>query len=286
MHKISYLFLIFLFVTTTEAKINKYNFNMLTHNENFLLFGGYTNNNLTEKFWDSSGNRDYAKDYQRDKNEAQFQISFKIPLAENFLYTNADLFFAYTQNSFWQVYDKTHSSPFRETNYMPELFLQWYPEYKIANSYLKQIRLSVIHQSNGQDLGDSRSWNRTQLQFLFQQGNFMYGVDIWDRWNENAKTNSHQTSGDDNPSLIKYLGRQRLFLRYKIDDYQISLSHQNDIFDYDSSKGNIKLDLTIPSFNDHFDFFIRYFNGYGESLIDYDVKIKRISFGVIFSSWN
>ena len=286
MCRIFLTFYLFFFVTIVEAKSTKYNFNIISHNENYLFFGGYTNSILKEKYWNDDGKRNYEKDYNRDKNEAQFQISFKIPLRENLFNTKADFFFAYTQNSFWQIYDKSHSAPFRETNYMPEFFLRWNPDYKIGDSTLKQINLSLVHQSNGQDLGASRSWNRTQLHLVLENQNFTYGIDIWDRWDEDAKENYHDSRGDDNPNLEQYIGRHRLFMKYELDNYGLSISHQNDIFDYHSSKGNTKFDITLPSFNKKFDFFIRYFNGYGESLIDYDVKVKRVSFGIIFTSWN
>ena len=63
------------------------------------------------------------------------------------------------------------------------------------------------------------------------------------------------------------------------------LSHQNDIFNYDTNKGNTKIDITFPSMNSNFDFFIRYFNGYGESLIDYNIKLERVSFGIMIADW-
>lgn len=265
---------------------NKYSINLMGHHQNFILMGGYSNSNLTEKHWDSNGARDYKRDYQRDAYEAQFQISIKIPLYSNFLGTKADLFTAYTQNSYWQVYDSAHSSPFRENNYMPELFLEWQPDTKMGDSTLKKVRLAVIHQSNGQDIGQSRSWNRTELHLLFQNSHLLYGLNLWDRWNEKTKTDYSQIEGDDNEELEKYIGKQKYFIKYKTKKYSLALAYQNDIFNYHKSLGNTKIDITFPSINKNFDFFIRYFHGYGESLIDYDVKVNRVSFGVIVANWN
>lgn len=271
---------------TKKTHTSKYHFNLMTHHENFLLFAGHSSTNLTQKHWDSKGNRDYNNEYIRDTNEAQFQISLKVPLVENIFNDKTDLFVAYTQNSFWQVYDNDHSSPFRETNYMPEIFLQWQPDMKIDNSSLKEVQLSLIHQSNGQSIGDSRSWNRIQLNMLIQQQNLFYGVELWKRFKEKQKSSPSEAKGDDNPNLEHYIGKQKYFLKYELNNYKISLAHQNDIFNYSTSRGNTKLDFVFPSMNSHFDFFIRYFHGYGESLIDYDVKINRISFGIILANWN
>ena len=253
------------------------------YNENYIFLGGYSPTKLYEKQWSDavhSTNR-----YERDKNEAQFQISFKVPLYKNFLHSKGDLFTAYTQNSYWQVYNTKYSSPFRETNYQPELFVEWHNDKKFGDSKLIKSKFSLIHQSNGQDVGQSRSWNRTEVSFLFQNGNIYYGLNAWDRWNEDAKKDVNATQGDDNPDLEKYVGKQKYFVKYKGEKISLTLAHQNDIFNYDINRGNTKLDFSFPSPNKNFDFFIRYFNGYGESLIDYDKKIDRISFGILISDW-
>lgn len=274
-----------------KVDTKKYKFNIMAHHENYMLLGGYSPTKLIQKEYDSNGYRDSTRDYERDSNEAQFQLSIKVPLYKNFLNTGGDLFTAYTQNSYWQVYNTEHSSPFRETNYMPELFLEWQPDKKLGESKLIKTRFSLIHQSNGQDVGKSRSWNRTEVYFLLQNQNIFYGANIWDRWNEDPKETpapgqAIPTKGDDNPSLEKYIGKQKYFIRYETKKANFTLSHQNKLLDYNRHYGNTKLDITFPSINSNFEFFIRYFNGYGESLIDYDEKISRLSFGIMIADWN
>jgi phospholipase A1/A2 len=261
----------------------KYIFNMMGHNENFILLGGHSSTRLYEKVWSDAYTS--TNKYERNSNEAQFQISFKVPLYKNFLHSGGDLFTAYTQNSYWQVYDTEHSSPFRETNYQPELFVEWQNDKKLGDSKLIKTRFSLIHQSNGQDVGQSRSWNRSELSFLLQRNNFYYGVNIWDRWDEDRKTDANAIKGDDNPNLEDLVGKQKYFVKYVGDKLDLTLSHQNDISGYDIHKGNTKIDISFPSINKNFDFFIRYFNGYGESLVDYDIKIKRIGFGILIADW-
>jgi len=265
--------------------LEAFNFNLMSYHDNFLLFGGYSPNTLIQKHWDSNGLRDYAKDYQRDSNEAQFQLSLKVPLAINMFNTSADLYVAYTQNSYWQVYNREHSRPFRETNYMPELFVEWQPKTKLGWTTLDKTRLSFIHQSNGGDIGYSRSWNKTEFMAQFKNDNLIYGFNIWDRWNEDTRTNPTDTHGDDNPDLEDYIGKQKLFVKYKYNHYGFSIEHQNDIFNYNIHKGNTKFDITLPTPSENFNLFIRYFYGYGESLIDYDVKIRRLSLGVKIHEW-
>ncbi|MEA3314698.1 MAG: phospholipase A [Campylobacterota bacterium] len=264
---------------------SKYSFNIMSHYENYMLLGSYSPTNIYEKAYGQDAQRDPSNDYKRNSNEAQYQLSIKVPLYTNFLNTGAELFTGYTQNSYWQVYNTAHSSPFRETNYMPELFMEWNLNKDIGNSLLKTIRVAIIHQSNGQDLGKSRSWNRTEMMFLFQKENIFYGFNAWNRWDEEVKSSRIQIEGDDNVNLQKYIGKQKYFIKYKSDIGNILLSHQNSLFGYNINKGNTKLDLTFPSPNKNVDFFIRGFHGYGESLIDYDVKINRVSFGIMIADW-
>jgi phospholipase A1 len=269
---------------------SKYKINLMGHYENYMLLGGYSPTTLTERHWSKGVEDTNTYGYERKDNEAQFQLSIKTPLYNNFLNSGGDLFTAYTQNSYWQIYDTEHSSPFRETNYMPELFVEWQPNKKLGDSHLKQVRFAFIHQSNGQDVGKSRSWNRTEMFFLLQNGNINYGMHVWDRWDEDKKDTSdpkypNVTEGDDNVGLEDFIGNQRFFIKYKSKNLKVMLSHQNDILDYDVKRGNTKLDITFPSINSNFDFFIRGFSGYGESLIDYNVKINRISFGIMLSDW-
>ncbi len=48
--------------------------------------------------------------------EVKFQLSLKLQIADGVLGPNSLLFFAYTNQSYWQEYNKEFSSPFRETN--------------------------------------------------------------------------------------------------------------------------------------------------------------------------
>ena len=63
----------------------------------------------------------YSNEYNKKQTEAVFQISAKHEIF------GTGLYFAYTQISFWQAYDKDNSAPFRETNYNPELFYRFKP---------------------------------------------------------------------------------------------------------------------------------------------------------------
>ena len=55
--------------------------------------------------------------------ELKFQLSLKTKVMEDLFDTSADLWFGYTQESHWQVYNEDNSRPFRATDYQPEIFL-------------------------------------------------------------------------------------------------------------------------------------------------------------------
>jgi len=57
------------------------------------------------------------------------------------------------------------------------------------------------------------------------------------------------------------------------------------------NKGAVQLDWSIPlsSFNESLakkiSLYVQYFNGYGESLLDYNTSINRISAGLMLADW-
>lgn len=61
--------------------------------------------------------------------EAQFQLSIKFPLLVNLFNDTFDVYEAYTNRSFWQMYDGD-SAPFRETDHEPEIWVQFHPNWE------------------------------------------------------------------------------------------------------------------------------------------------------------
>jgi len=97
-----------------------------------------------------------------DALETKFQLSFKKDIGSqketNFLnFKTLRVWAAYTQQSNWQMLNTRNSSPFRETNYEPELIATFGTG---DASGLKLVNLGLVHQSNGKRFPESRSWNR------------------------------------------------------------------------------------------------------------------------------
>lgn len=213
---------------------------------------------------------------ENKKSEAKFQISFKVPINYNdMIFQDDALYFAFTLQSWWQVYAEDISRPFRETNYRPELFYiaptAWEP--LDGRTWLG---LGIEHQSNGQSQDLSRSWNRVYAKVKFEKENFLLAFQPWWRIPEDDKENPDDADGDDNPDIGHFMGHFEVTSAYQWDDYEVSfLGRQN--FKY--HKGYAELGFTFPLYG-RLRGFVQYAAGYGESMIDYDNNQQRIGVGI------
>lgn len=207
--------------------------------------------------------------------ETNFQISLEKPISYNFFGLNESISAAYTQKSFWQT--GKHSSPFRETNYEPEVFVQF--PYK-STSTLKGYKVALNHVSNGKNDELSRSWYRVYLEGYFQLSNLFIIPKVWYRLPENNED-------DDNPDIEDYYGNGDLTFLYAYKKHTFELTLRNNLKFDDDNKGSAELNWTFPLPNflyatDTYGIF-QVFSGYGNNLIDYDREIHKVGFGIAFS---
>ena len=166
--------------------------------------------------------------------ETNFQISLEKPISYNFFGLNESISAAYTQKSFWQT--GKHSSPFRETNYEPEVFVQF--PYK-STSTLKGYKVALNHVSNGKNDEFSRSWNRVYLEGYFQLSNLFIIPKVWYRLPENNED-------DDNPDIEDYYGKGELTLLYAYKKHTFELMIRNNLEFNETNKGAAELNWTFP----------------------------------------
>jgi phospholipase A1 len=211
-----------------------------------------------------------------DEVEAKFQLSFQFDIWKNMFAKDIDLYFAYTQLAFWQVYNTQASSLFRETNYEPEAGLIFHPDFDILGLNNNQIRFGLVHQSNGRAEPLSRSWNRIFGMFMLQRGRFSTVFRPWYRIPEDEED-------DDNPDIEDFMGHFEWYSSYKWRKHTISVLLRNNL-KTSENRGGIRLDLSYP-LTDRLKLYLQYFNGYGESLIDYNHANNRIGVGLILTEW-
>ncbi|MFT7458668.1 MAG: phospholipase A1, partial [Planctomycetota bacterium] len=201
-----------------------------------------------------------------DSAEAKFQVSFKIPIAQNILDTRNDVFFAFTTRAWWQAYNKDISSPFRETDYEPELFVRHYGGPKLGAIKIAGWDVGMAHQSNGKSGSLSRSWNRINANVAMETGNLVVGLRSWYRIPEDSKN-------DDNPDLHHYLGYGDVRVLYSRWDQVFTA-----MFRRGTKKGAFELTWSRPIWQ-QLRMYLTYFDGYGENLLDYNHHTRRIGFG-------
>ena len=91
-------------------------FSFRPHRENYLLLANYNSQSNTQPYRELTPAKLPPK-----RVEITYQLSFKVKAAEQVAGLPLDIWLGYTQQSFWQAYNRAASSPFRETNYQPEV---------------------------------------------------------------------------------------------------------------------------------------------------------------------
>jgi len=253
-----------------ETRLKKYTFRL--HRSTYALpftYNGSPNINAVRE-------ADPSEDLK--KPEIAFQMSFKFKLLQNMFGRDINLWFGYTQRSFWQVYDFADSSPFRETNYEPELLLNFRTEFDIFGLKSRFVTIGLNHQSNGQAEPLSRSWNRVVANFGFEKEPLSFLLKTWVRIPESDEE-------DDNPDIRRYLGHGELWIYYAYKKHRLGLMFRNNL-NFETNRGALQAEWSFPIFFENIAGYVQYYYGYGESLLDYNHQINRIGIGFIVKDWN
>ena len=241
------------------------------HRRNYLLPYSYWSN----RQWNDPDKDD--RDLQ--PNEVKFQLSLKAPIKENIV-DDVTLWMAFTGTFFWQAYNSDISSPFRETNYEPEIFLSKPVDWQIGPLDSELLVAGFSHQSNGRDVPVSRSWNRIFMNYVFRTGGYYWSIKPWYRIPEEEKDDPLDTSGDDNPDIEKYMGNFELEISYPFRNHVLELMVRNNL--RSDNKGAGRINYSFP-LSKRFKGLVQVFSGYGDSLINYDDYENRISVGILLT---
>ena len=181
------------------------------------------------------------------------------------------LWFAYSQASTWQVFNEDLSRPFRTTDHEPELIYSYPTTFQLPGGWrVRYTGLGLVHQSNGQDLPYSRSWNRVYLMGGMELGDeFVVTGRVWKRISENAD--------DDNPDITKYLGNADIRAAWQVDRLnQVAISAHG-------GKGAVRLEwlkVIGDPVKSNLRFQAQLFYGYGDTLVDYNRKRTVFNIGL------
>ena len=207
---------------------------------------------------------DFSKKPDRKADELHFEFSFERPITYDALGFGEKISFAYAQNSWWQI--TQDSAPFRESNYRPELYVS------APVPFADELKIGAMHESNGKGGEESRSWNRLCAQSTWSADGFSITPRAWyafwlDRTNED---------------IADYMGYGDLRASYTFGKQRLSALWRNNLHFDGSNRGAIELNYSFPIFNSGFYGYLRYFNGYGESLADYKRSVNKIGIGLSF----
>ncbi len=254
-----------------ESRAKESQFSILPHKTNYLLPLTYNVSPNNGAYAGLTNNRE-----ELDELEVKFQLSIKTPLWENIFGDNGTLYVAYSQLALWQAYNSRISAPFREINFEPEVFLAFKTDYRLLGMTGNLLTVGFNHQSNGRSQPLSRSWNRIVANLVFNTGDTYITLKPWFRIPE-------RSADDDNPHMEKYFGYGELHLLHKLHDHTLTLMLRNNLR-ASGNKGAVQVDWSFP-LHKKLRGYIQYFNGYGESLVDYNHANNRIGVGVMLTDW-
>lgn len=259
-----------------DAAHKRGTFHFFTYRPNFILPLHYSSAiNRTPQ--SPSPGRDATLPEYRNV-ETKLQISLRTKLAEDILLPQADLWFGYTQVSLWQLWSGSLSAPFRSTDYEPELI--YVVPAPAARAHLpggwrwRFTQVAFAHQSNGQAMPLSRSWNRVYAAAGLDRGALSAVVRV-------ARRMPEDSVDDDNPDLSAYRGRGDLALTWDGDQARTGLTWRSNLRDL--KRGSLELNWLYPvsgSRNGGLNAYVQVFSGYGETLLDYNFRQTSIGLGV------
>lgn len=205
----------------------------------------------------------------RENTNVKFQISIAQKLTKTTLPWNTYLYLFYTQKVFWNVLED--SMPMTDLNFNPGIGIAkpmfW------RNRYIGKVSLVLEHESNGRDGEDSRSWNKVTLggSIVIDPTLMVHGK-IW----------IPIIDGMHNKDILNYCGIYQAGISYMTPNRRfgasiITVKRKSWKLNYNTI---VELNYRIWK-NDNQYFFLQYYNGYGEGLLDYNKFHSQVRVGIV-----
>ncbi|MEJ8836910.1 phospholipase A [Ramlibacter sp. AN1133] len=220
--------------------------------------------------------------------ETRLQLSVRTKIAQGLLVGRPDaidsLWFAYTQQSYWQIFTPRLSRPFRSTDHEPEVFYVMPLQPAQADQWrLRFGGLGIVHQSNGQSLPLSRSWNRVYLMAGAEHDRLQLQARVWRRLHESA-------GNDDNPGISNFIGRGEVTATWHHSRSNLFAATARHALRA-RGRGSLRLEwfrtLADPGEGppSGLQLHTQLFTGYGDTLLDYNRSRTVFSIGLSLVEW-
>ncbi len=214
----------------------------------------------------------------KDEVDAKFQFSFKWrpfgPSDDQWVGKSilSNMYGSFTQTSLWDIGEE--SAPFRDSSYRPGLMFY---RYEVGSFLGARFGLATgfEHESNGKSGADSRSMN-----IAFFRPTLRWKGDSWQfTFSPRAVVYLEKKNNKD---IADYRGYGEIRMAFGLldggkEDWQLAATGR---LGKKSGRGSLQLDLTYPLEKMGWDMgrangylHAQYFNGHGESLLDYDRKL-------------
>ena len=205
----------------------------------------------------------------RENTNVKFQISIAQRITRATLPFGTYLYLFYTQKVFWNVLQE--SLPMTDLNFNPGLGLT--KPLFVKDRYIGKLTLILEHESNGRDGEASRSWNKVSLASnIFIDRQLMVHGKIW----------IPIIDSSNNADILRYSGIYQVGMQVMSPNQRFSGS-----VTLVKRKGwNLNYNTIIElayrfSRKDNQYFFVQYYNGYGEGLLDYNRFHSQLRAGIV-----
>ena len=201
--------------------------------------------------------------------DVKFQISFQQRLTKSVLPGHTYLYLFYTQKALWNILER--SLPFHDLNFNPGIGIS--KHIILKNRLVGKATLMVEHESNGRDGISSRSWNKISIAAeAYIAPQLMAHAKFW----------IPIIDGQNNRDILKYCGISQAGFQAISNDNKWVL----DMTLVKRKGWNLNFNTIVQlgyriNHNSNQFIMLQYYNGYGETMLDYNQYHSRIRFGLL-----